>query len=240
MDKKCIKCNSIKDINEFRKRIRNENIWYERKCKKCTYQESKEKIEKIKTECPEKYNNLLNKRYIRDKKHYSKNKQKINKRNNNYYTLNKLQISNTRKIYKLNNPDKVKKWKNSYRDSINGRLSARLRGRIRKEIGSGKKWLELLDCSIDNIKLWFEYNFDLDEYNNFNWSNYGKIWEIDHVIPCKLFDMRNIDECKKCFNWKNTIPVTKSYNKTKSGKFKLSDILKIELRLYLFVKKIKL
>ncbi len=234
----CTNCNLEKDINEFRCKRRKTTIYYELKCKKCCYIISKNRLNDLKNININKYNDLINKRKKRDKKYYSNNKEKINKRNNEYYDKNKKSIQLKRKLYRKNNPDQIKKWKNSYRDSINGKLASNYRRRIRKEIGSGKKYLEYLDCDINHLKKWFEFNFQIDQHLNFTWNNYGNRWTIDHVMPCRSFDLTNIDEVRKCFNWKNTIPVGKKYNQVKTGKIKKIDLIKLELRLKLFKNKL--
>lgn len=235
--RECKKCKIVKSIKEFRSKTVKNNTWYERKCKQCNALEQREKKQLMKKNNPDQYENERIKARERDRKTYKIKGDIIKARNNKYYEKNKNKIHESRKQYRKNNKEKVKKWKNKYRDSIDGRLSMNLRGRVRREIGTGKEWLELLDCHIDNLRNWFQYNFDLDEHCNMNWNNYGKVWEIDHVIPCKSFNLQDKEQRKKCFHWKNTLPVLKEYNKSKNDKIKMSDILKLELRLKLFEKK---
>ena len=39
-----------------------------------------------------------------------------------------------------------------------------------------------------------------------SWDNYGD-WHIDHIIPCAAFDLTDIEQQKKCFNYKNLQPL---------------------------------
>ena len=237
MDKECVKCNIVKPINKFRIKERNgETIKRHNECNDCNNVYKKENYHKTKKENPEKYQKMLYDRKVIDHNRYIKKKNEIREKQNNYYEKNKEKIQQKRKEYRKNNPEKVKTWKNSYRDSLEGKISMNLRRRVRTEIGSGKEWLQLLGCTFDHLKSWFEFNFELDQNKNFNWDNYGKIWTIDHVKPCKSFNMNNSQETQKCFNWKNTLPVSKKYNQEKSGKLLYGDIIKINERIILFEK----
>ena len=54
-----------------------------------------------------------------------------------------------------------------------------------------------------------------------SWSNYGKNgWEIDHIIPCSLFNLTNDLEQKECFNYLNLQPLWMLDNILKSNKTK--------------------
>lgn len=181
----------------------------------------------------------LEKRRQKDRKLYKADKKKFNERSKRYYQKNKEKVKQRRREFKEKNPERVKKWKNAYKDSLSGKISMNLRKRVRTEIGSGKQWLELLGCTFEHLKSWFEYNFKLDG-NNFTWDNYGKIWTIDHVKPCKSFDITNPTEANKCFNWRNTLPVSKKYNQEKSNKIIYTDFIKLNERIQAFEKENRL
>ena len=52
-----------------------------------------------------------------------------------------------------------------------------------------------------------------------SWSNYGiHGWHIDHVIPCSKFNLKNLDEQNKCFNYQNLQPLWAEENIKKSNK----------------------
>ena len=70
-------------------------------------------------------------------------------------------------------------------------------------------------------------------------ENYGKIWHIDHVIPCASFDLSNDIEVRKCFEWKNLRPYLAHKNKTKSDKINNFDIIMQELKVFSFQKLLK-
>lgn len=214
--KKCTKCNDLKNKIEFIKKCGM--------CKNCRSIHKKEyrlkNIEKFKE---------------KDKKHYEKYKEKIRERDNKYYEKNKEKIQAQRKEYRKNNIEKHKaKQKEYYTNNIQKRLGIAYRNRVREKLKSGKGYIEYLGCSIEHLIKWFEFNF---QYNDFTWENYGKIWEIDHVIPCATFNLVEKNNVYKCFNWKNTQPVNKNFNRKKNSKIIINQNFEQQLRLYIFQKK---
>ena len=234
--KTCKICNTKKQLSNFRHKILKGKPSYERTCKKCSYQLNKQRLIELKEVDLKHYSKLIEKRRNRDTKFYNQNKERINIRNNTYYSRNKEKIRLQRKKYRENNREKVRKWK-KVSDTNEGRISISLRRRVRTEIGSGKPWLKLLDCSMENFKKWFEFNFKLDGHLGFTWDNYGSVWSIDHVRPCKSFNMKKKKDVKTCFSWKNTLPVGTLYNQQKNATIKPMDELKLALRLKIFQKK---
>jgi hypothetical protein len=215
--KKCTKCNLEKDKNEFIKKCGM--------CKPCRSIHRKEyrlkNIEKFK---------------IKDKKYYEKNKERIRKKDDEYYEKNKEKIRAQRKEYRINNIEKHKqKQKEYYYNNIQKRLGITYRNRVREKLKSGKGYIDYLGCSIPELIAWFEFNFALD--NDFTWDNYGKVWEIDHVIPCATFNLLDKDHIYKCFNWKNTKPVQKNFNRKKNSKIVINENFEQELRLHIYIKK---
>ena len=49
-------------------------------------------------------------------------------------------------------------------------------------------------------------------------ENYGKVWHIDHIIPCRAFDLSRVDEIKRCFHYTNLQPLCAIENMRKSGR----------------------
>jgi hypothetical protein len=50
------------------------------------------------------------------------------------------------------------------------------------------------------------------------WENYGKVWQVDHIIPLDSFDLLNPTECTIAFNWQNLQPMFARPNLMKSNK----------------------
>ena len=71
-----------------------------------------------------------------------------------------------------------------------------------------------LDCSLDTLYKWIEYQFT----DEMNWSNYGSYWEIDHILPKSNFNHCDEEELMLCWGFRNLRPCTKTENRTKGNK----------------------
>lgn len=94
------------------------------------------------------------------------------------------------------------------------RLACVLRCRVRAALSGRSKSASasaLLGCSIQSFKIYLESNFQ----NGMTWENYGEFWEIDHIIPCALFDLSIAEHQKRCFHFSNQQPLTVSDNRKK-------------------------
>ena len=104
------------------------------------------------------------------------------------------------------------KWDND----IEYRLVKLLRGRVRATITKGCKsahTLELLGCSIDELKVHLEQQFE----PGMTWDNCHK-WHIDHIIPCAYFDLTKEENQRICFNYRNLQPLWARDNSAKQAK----------------------
>lgn len=114
-------------------------------------------------------------------------------------------------------------------------LRKRLNGIVKSRKGKNM-YLNLLGCSKEFLFKWFEYIFSLDKHLGMNWSNYGTIWQIDHITPCASFNLLDPNEQKKCFHWTNLCPVLKPYNLSKQAKIISTDQIKQNVRVNDFEK----
>jgi hypothetical protein len=82
------------------------------------------------------------------------------------------------------------------------------------------------------IKEWLEFNFEED----MTWENYGTLWNIDHTIPCILFDMKDDAQVHLCFDWKNLMPKYVINNLKKRSKMLPYLVFFQETRVNAFIK----
>lgn len=159
--------------------------------------------------------------------------------------------------WRKDNPDKFKSICKKYRDKpdyrekqntykrtryeleIDYKLQTLFRNRVRffikGEIGktkSGKaKYEKLLGCSWDLLRVWLESNFA----EGMTWENYGTVWHVDHTMPCSVFDFKDEESIKSCFNWTNLAPMIGAENISKSNKVNISLVTSIKEKARAFI-----
>lgn len=130
--------------------------------------------------------------------------------------------------YYHNNPGVVKRLSENSRKYYHkkGRYNTQymLRGRLRSRIADAIKYytgrkktgktIDLIGCSIGYFKEYIESKFD----ENMSWENYGSYWNVDHIIPCRAFDLTQEIEQRKCFHYTNMQPLKKEENYSKGDR----------------------
>lgn len=186
----------------------------EKRAKQCADYNRKNK-ERISKYQKEKYKKNKNKILKRSKEYYQKNKNNISNRKRKYYQKNKVKINKQRAGYQR------KYTKNKYNTDLNFKITCCLRSRLIHALrGKTKsaKTLELLGCSVEYLKQHLESQFT----EGMTWDNHGE-WHIDHIKPCKAFDLTNPEEQKKCFHYTNLQPLWGPDNIAKSDKWDGTD-----------------
>lgn len=105
---------------------------------------------------------------------------------------------------------RIKDWnrnysKKHYHNSIQRKISHLVRCRIGKMVKGEDRSdssLNLIGITWNGLKSHLEGLF----LSDMNWSNYGSLWEIDHILPCRSFDLRKLEAQKICFHYKNLRP----------------------------------
>ncbi len=73
--------------------------------------------------------------------------------------------------------------------------------------------VKFLGCSIESFVMYIESKFDI----GMNWEAFmrGEI-ELDHIMPCALFDLTNPEHQRRCFHVSNYQPLWAADNRAKS------------------------
>lgn len=133
-----------------------------------------------------------------------------------YRELHKEELKEYQKNYRKNNKEKIKEYyKTKYKTDIQYKLKNDYLHLVERVIRNQKttpKEEEILGCDYQTFRSHIESKFDKE----MNWDNYGvKGWQIDHIIPISSFDLTDIEQVKKCFNYKNSQPLWANVNKRK-------------------------
>lgn len=104
----------------------------------------------------------------------------------------------------------------AYRATPQGRMADRLRSRLRAAYKHGltSSIEALLHCSLAHFRAHIASQWEPD----MNRSNYGIVWELDHIKPCAAFDLTQESEQHACFDHRNIRPMRKRANKIKHAK----------------------
>lgn len=125
------------------------------------------------------------------------------------------------KAYYEERKDYFREKQNTYVKTRRGKdLAYKLRGNLRNRLNSAIKVvkssssiLNLLDCSVQDLVLHLEANFQ----EGMSWDNHGNRagqWSIDHVIPLSMFED---PEDKRAWVRRNLMPVWATDNVSKGG-----------------------
>lgn len=99
-----------------------------------------------------------------------------------------------------------------FRDAFSRNLARRLAQYGLKKQNTTCK---MIGCSMEHLIRHLERQFTA----GMTWENRGlKGWQIDHMIPCKAFDLADATERRKCFHWSNLQPLWGNDNRTKADK----------------------
>jgi hypothetical protein len=79
--------------------------------------------------------------------------------------------------------------------------------------------LKFLPYSIVQLKAHLESFFN--NSNAFTWSNHGKVWHIDHIIPQSIFPYTDLDSkmFRDCWALSNLMPSKNEINQAKGNRF---------------------
>jgi hypothetical protein len=151
---------------------------------------------------------------------------------NFFYQTNKIYYRNYYKkhqkeclasIVKYHNKNK-EQWKeylkkrclNDPSIRIVGQIRCRTRAAILRNCHTKMfKFQKYIGCSTPELMQHLELNFSA----GMDWNNYGKIWHLDHIIPCQMWDFSKKEQQLACFHYTNMMPLFKKANLSKNKSF---------------------
>lgn len=171
--------------------------------------------------------------------YYKTNRPRVLKRNKRYYNENKTLILTNQKEYRDSPKGRLAHERYCKRNKIPMKLRRRryyhqkkndpvikvrniLRGRIKSalydaRVNKVERSLVLVGCSA----LHFIRHIEKHWKPGMTWSNYGKVWQIDHTKPVCSFDLNKPSHRKRCFHWSNQRPLFVDEHHIKSAKERL-------------------
>ncbi len=151
------------------------------------------------------------------KEHYLLNRRKALSARQEYRREHREEIAAHRRGYIAANREAYNaQRRKKMRNNADYRIRANLRRRIHsalKGVAKSVRTLELLGCTIEQLKMHLESKFQ----SGMTWENYGYDgWHVDHVKPCAKFDLTDLKQQAECFHYTNLQPLWKKDNLEKS------------------------
>lgn len=137
-----------------------------------------------------------------------------------YYQKNREKLIARSMAYSAKNKDKVRasqkrRHNERYHSDPAYKMMSRMRYRfyeiMRKQNQKTSKTLRL---SKDQVVAHIEKQF----LPGMTWENHGKVWHVDHIIPCHAFNFGDYEQALKCFSLKNLRPLWARENIQKGKK----------------------
>lgn len=133
---------------------------------------------------------------------------------------------NTLRAWKIKNKQHIKQYTKAYRarnksiPDINRRIGKNVRARIvaalkASMVKKSATTTAMLGCTPFELKQYLESLF----HPGMSWSNYGKEWQIDHIMPVGIFNFTIPRHKEICFHWTNLQPLWKKENAVKGKKW---------------------
>lgn len=206
----------------------------EKKCSRCGYSKPLSEFNKCKTGSLGHHNHCRGCQRLARRQYYVKNREKEIEKSSKYSKSDKG-LTTRRKFYNEHRDELLEKnrtrratprarrlaniaRKKRCDSDPSFRLACNLRKRTRKSlkgISKSQSTIELLGCSIENLKIHLENQFS----DGMSWDNYNYHgWHVDHIIPCSSFDLSDPAQQKKCFHWSNLQPMWCIQNLSKGNR----------------------
>lgn len=178
-------------------------------------------------------NHLKNRetRLARQREYYRENKQAHADSARRWVEANSEKLRSYQATYRKRNHVRLKEYQQRYyqthrerrirqqmeqdKANPNRRIASTLRKQLNRWVkkSSGRHSTnELLGCSFAEFRAWIESKFK----RGMNWDNYGRLWHLDHIMPCCAFDLTRPEQVKICFHFTNLQPLSARENLSKN------------------------
>ena len=109
-------------------------------------------------------------------------------------------------------------WNRMYTDEmrhLTKNFSQSIRNALKGKV-KNTTWMKFIPYSIHELRAHLEQQFRSD----MNWENYGRIWQIDHIIPIAVFNFKKATDIdfQKCWALSNLQPLSREENFRKNSK----------------------
>lgn len=169
----------------------------------------------------------------KQKDYYRRNRERIRQVKREYYTHNRhvfdaYRARNAERLraagrrWLRENREKMLEWRRNYKRKRRELPRVRIADSLRHHLytwvkqGSPKPASSetLLGCSFEAFRQHLEAQFR----KGMTWGNYGSAWHIDHIIPCRAFDLTRSAHVRQCFHFTNLRPLWAKANMRKQAK----------------------
>ena len=129
--------------------------------------------------------------------------------------VNSSKLSKITGMYKRDETSIYRKNGFTYGRSPEEKIKLSMRSRLWKFLkGKDESFSKIVGCSSNELWESLESKF----FQGMTRDNYGQ-WHVDHIKPCALFDFKDEDQLKACFNPSNLQPLWAKDNIAKSDKY---------------------
>ena len=200
--KTCSICNEEKELNQFSICKGSKTGFYSwcLKCCKIRYKEQNKTIIK--------YNDT----YIKCCNKCTKNKLVLEnyRKKHSIDGYSNICMECEREYRKNNSKIKYQKKKEKLDTDLQFKMAENIRARIRTLFKTEK----LIGCTLEKLIKHLQSQF----YDDISLDNYGKVWHLDHIIPCNWFDLTDIKQINACCHYTNLQPLLIRDNLIKTNK----------------------
>jgi hypothetical protein len=133
-----------------------------------------------------------------------------------YYDVHKEKSNARAKKYQKENREKIRAYEKIRKSLPVERMRASMKNRLKSLFfrKGDTRTAEILGMSLPDFKLHIQSQFK----TGMSWDNYGSVWDVDHIIPCRAFDHSIREHVLLCWNHKNLRPEFKTENYSKHDK----------------------